>query len=559
MRRRRFVKNAGLFIPAAMITGNLMAKNSEKTASGSVIIVGAGAAGLYAASVLKAAGVNITILEASERHGGRIEALLGFGDFPIEIGAEEVHGKGNTTGTPPSFLWSTINDYDPSLLLSYDSMKEIYAYGTSYVTDPPYWDANLDAAWTFFNTMYLYTGPDTLMSDYLASTYSIVEGDESWYLYEAWIGAEWGSSIKDYGMMSMAVSENLWLTGDKNFALDTSYLDLLETLFFEPVLSDIIYNSPVDSIDYSTETIVVHCANGIEYTADKVLITVPLSILKDGDIAFIPALPSEKITAINTIGMGKGMKIILKFSTNFWPDDVYDITFKSYTTEAWAPGAIKTGATNNILTCFIMGERAEYLSGLGTGAVDVVLAEMDAIFDGAASANFVDAFIHDWIKEPYIRGSYSYPAPDTYISETDSMRLTLAAPVDCKLFFAGEATNNNHPATVHGALETGARAADEIIACLPTTVVSEEPVFADYITMQWTGNTAHFDLDLFTAQQVILSLLSIDGKKITEFKNVPLNAGKYHFEFQVADIPSGIYLLETITGDRIYSKKIIVG
>ena len=116
MRRRKFVKTIGTLIPGAlMIPSFLSAKPIPKITSGTVIIVGSGAAGLYAAKTLKDAGMTVIILEASAVHGGRIRPLTGFGDFNVEAGAEFVHGKGNDAGDPPSFLWSSINAYDPGL------------------------------------------------------------------------------------------------------------------------------------------------------------------------------------------------------------------------------------------------------------------------------------------------------------------------------------------------------------------------------------------------------------------------------------------------------------
>lgn len=61
--------------------------------SGTVTIIGAGAAGLYAGWLLKQAGATVKILEATDRIGGRIKELIGFADFPIELGAEEIHSN----------------------------------------------------------------------------------------------------------------------------------------------------------------------------------------------------------------------------------------------------------------------------------------------------------------------------------------------------------------------------------------------------------------------------------------------------------------------------------
>ena len=72
-----------------------------------------------------------------------------------------------------------------------------------------------------------------------------------------------------------------------------------------------------------------------------------------------------------------------------------DITIDGYSTFIWAPGMGKTGATDHVLVCFVMGERAEYLSSLDAGAIDVVMSELDSLFDGAASPLLLDHFIQD--------------------------------------------------------------------------------------------------------------------------------------------------------------------
>lgn len=558
MRRRKFIRNIGMAIPAGMIMPSFLSSvYAAGAASGNVIIIGAGAAGLYAAKVLKDAGVDVTVLEASSIHGGRIRALYDFADFPLMIGAEEVHGKGNAAGDPPSFLWSSINALDPALLIAYEDMghKEIFALDDSYVVYPPYWDTDLEKAWNFYSNMYAYAGEDIIMNDYLATELGIVEGDRSWHIYEGWIGAEWGSSIKDYGMKSMAISENLWLTGEKNFALDDDYLEILNTLWFNSVLDTIEYNKQVTSIEYAGTVVHVSCSDGSEYTADKIICTVPLSILKDNVIEFLPALPAINQDAIDTMLMGHGMKIILKFTEAFWGDDIYDITFKNYPTEAWAPGLIRTGATNNILMCFCMGERAEYLSGLGDGAITAVLTELDSLFDGAATEKFADAFIQDWIKEPFIKGSYSCPAPGTYNSATDSRRLDLAMPVDCKIFFAGEATNNHHPSTVHGALESGARAAAEILECLS---VGMQDITAQNILVEiyYAECAAVFTISTPRILRFRMYMLSIDGKLVQQFYYDAVPAGNNIYRFALKRGTTGNYILRCESTEQTFSKQI---
>ncbi|MEM7474968.1 MAG: FAD-dependent oxidoreductase [Planctomycetota bacterium] len=87
-------------------------------------------------------------------------------------------------------------------------------------------------------------------------------------------------------------------------------------------------------------------------------------------------------------------------------------------------------------------------------------------FSGAATKNYVEGIVKNWIADPFVRGSYSFPTQLTYTSTEQSERKTLRKPVVNMLFFAGEATNHDNPATVPGAVEEGLRAAKKVDAQL---------------------------------------------------------------------------------------------
>lgn len=478
MNRRRILKMLGGVVPMGMMGMQNLAKASDillrqTTCCGHVIVIGAGAAGLYAAKKLMDAGAQVTVLEASERHGGRIRHLNGFLSYPVELGAEMVHGKANQTGNPPSFLWKDIHNYDPTLLLQTDGYDDLWWVDNGL----EWWDYNIQDNdiqnfFNFFDNAYLYTGPDITVADYIYQQYGVNENHRTWHFYEAYTGAEYGTSIKRMGMRSFARAEALWLSGDQNYVFDgnNAYLNVLDTLYFNSVLPHIQYNKQVTAINYSANYVTVTDQNGVSHLGSAVLVTVPLRILKDGDITFSPALPTSKQQAINTLGMDNaGMKVVMKFTQRFWNVDMLGLLVKHAPTEAWAVGKPKTGQSNRTLMFFLMGERAEYMTSLGQNAIDEILAELDAAFGaGVASSKFEDAYIMDWSQEPFIRGSYSYPAVGSYPLSGTTQRQILAQPIQNKVFWAGEATSNNHPSTVHGALESGARAAIEICNALPT-------------------------------------------------------------------------------------------
>ena len=98
----------------------------------------------------------------------------------------------------------------------------------------------------------------------------------------------------------------------------------------------------------------------------------------------------------------------------------------------------------------------------GTARINQVLADLDVAFGGAASTNFVEGIVQDWTSQPYVLGSYSFPAPGTRPLSGLTQREVLAQPVGSTLYFAGEATHNTAASTVPGAMQSGLRAATEI-------------------------------------------------------------------------------------------------
>lgn len=557
MQRRKFLHTLGMATPAVLLGPSFMrwhqfAPKLELT--GGVIIIGAGASGLYAAKVLQDAGVAVTVLEASNQHGGRVRPITGFADFAMEAGGEFVQGKENVAGDPPSFLWSSINGYNPDYLINVGAVKSKYEIDGELKTDPPYWDAELENCWNLYENLSAYAGDEILMSEYIASEYGVTPAHPYWHIYQGWLGTEYGTSVNKIGMKSIAILDSLWLTGDKLYVLDTGYRDLLDTLFFEPVLPLIQYNKVVNAVNYTESGVTITCNDGSTFTADKCIVSVPLPILKENSINFIPALPTAKTNAINTIGMDGIIKLALKFSTNFWGDDIFDLTIAGYSTYLWAPGLNKTGGTNNILMCFIIGENYDYMTGLDTGMVDVALAELDVLFDGAASANFVDSFIQDWGKEPFVKGGYSFPSPNTFITASENAPLDLAASVGCSLFFAGEATSLNHPATVHGALESGARAAAEIIACGFNTLQTDIQSFAQAYAH---NNVAYFSISGNTKGKWTLQLTAMDGKKVAIFMENATIYGSEVFQFPLYNIAAGNYILTAIHDSEIRCSVVI--
>jgi monoamine oxidase len=438
MKRREFIRNSILGTGALLFTPIKLTGSFK----GKVIIVGAGASGLHAAWLLNKQGIDVTILEASDVWGGRIRANDNFSEIPVELGAEKIYGK-------RSFLY----DLAKKANAQFSSLKgETYYSLDGFVNT----EAQLEDDTEFKMVLAIreaigeYSGPDMSLEKF-----AIRQGLSKRVLpvFNALTGNCNGASISQIGINGF-----LGINGkdDGHVLIGRSMLSLLEEKYVQ-VKEKVKFNTVVSSIDYYKESIKVKDKTGTVYTADKVIVTVPVTVLKSDDIKFLPALREDKLQAFSKIGMGPGMKILLKFNKRFWKDDATSIIGTGY-----VPEFVVTGfGRSNMLTASVNGEGAAFLSELGNSASTEVVKELDKIFGGnVASRTLANTYIMDWFKHPYIRGSYSFPT----LNSTGSPREVISRSVDGKLFFAGEAMNTGgHFGTVHGAIETAQSAVEELL------------------------------------------------------------------------------------------------
>lgn len=412
-----------------------------------VIIVGAGSAGLTAGEILAKSEIDFTVLEASNTFGGRIRSLESFADIPIELGAEWIHGKYSIWHDLVKSLNINIRKDEIDLENYYQIDEELKS--SSKLEE----DEGFQIIEEVYEDLENYQGDTLNLKDY----FDEINLPESYrYILETWLDSEYGTSYSKIDLKSLAESMHLWSSGLENYKTENhSFHKILEKCFTNTLLKT-QFAQPVVKIDYSSENIFVYTESGQKLEADKVILTVPLIILKQGFIEFKPELPEKKQEAIQGIGMDKaGMKIILKFKEKFWTDDTHTIHIDSVIPELYthpkSQGAILTG--------YIMGEKAKYLHQNQDEILNIVLEILNRFYDKISKEDIIEHYVMDWSKESFIQGSYSYPTPNS-----TQNRKILAQPLDNKLFFAGEASNTRgHFATVHGAIESGFRAIEQMI------------------------------------------------------------------------------------------------
>jgi lysine-specific histone demethylase 1B len=439
MDRSKFLKLSSLAAMGWIIGPSLVAcsKNTlfeNPNYKGKVLIIGAGAAGLYAGYLLQSLGIDFQILEARSMYGGRMGKFEGLGDYTVDTGAQWLHGNN-------SILADLVKKSKTKI--TNDTSENTYWYQNQLVKTLPK-DVEI------FDQEGL---PDISFEDYALQQGF---GSEYKFIVESLAGDQ-GADASQLSAYWNHKDEENWVAGDDDFKFQDTYFHFIDQNIAQPILPKIQLNAPIEGIDYTADKLQVKLKSGTILEADKVIVTVPISILKLNEIAFTPALPSAKTEAFQKFGMGPGMKVFLRFSTKFYEDFVLGGSICA----AYADDTVGKTTIDNVLLAFIMGEQAAYLSNLGsdTAIIQTLLAELDVMYNNQASSNFLNGVVFDWTKEPYIKGAYGFST----VNMGDARKIA-AQPIDNKLFFAGEAMNiNGHHQTVHGAVESAYKAVNDLI------------------------------------------------------------------------------------------------
>ncbi len=420
-----------------------------------VIVIGAGISGLEAASVLQANNKNVLILEARNRTGGRIQTTTMDGAY-TDLGATWLHDVDNNvlatiaqdmgipliptpvippngigiynngTAVDPSTITDLFNFYP---LLSTALLSRTFAYCGSFQ----------DAVNCFVNTV-IPPNPDNI---YIAYAYNI--------LYSSWYAGN------TYDVSSLVGPSYLNLGHDAIPSIGyTNFLDLL----FDIDSININLNSVVNKINYTNDNILINTTDGRAFSANYVVVTVPIGVLQANTIQFIPSLPAPQRTAIQNLGNGLLDKVYLQFPSAFWAaNQTITLPYTANSLDNYYM-IFNFGEFVNkpILLVFTIGDFAwdeEQLSD--AEIVNNVMTQLRLIYPSAPDPLQIQ--ITRWGQDPYSLGSYSYPSLNT--SFNDIVNLTL--PIDNRLFFAGEAINQLKDGTADAAYTSGFNAASAIL------------------------------------------------------------------------------------------------
>ncbi|KAF3604633.1 hypothetical protein F2Q69_00038501 [Brassica cretica] len=439
----------------------------EDGSEGSVIVVGAGLAGLAAARQLLSFGFKVVVLEGRSRPGGRVytQKMGGKGKFAaVELGGSVITGlHANPLGVLARQLaipLHKVRDHCPL----YNSEGEVVDKAV---------DSNVEFG---FNKLLdkvaevreMMGGAANKVSlgevlETLRVLYGVAKDSEERKLFD------WHLANLEYanaGCLSN-LSAAYWdqddpyeMGGDHCFLAGGNWRLINALAEGLPIL----YGKRVDAVKYGDRGVEV-VSGSQRFQGDMILCTAPLGVLKKRCITFEPELPRRKQAAIDRLGFGLLNKVAMLFPSVFWGDDLD--TFGCLNDSSIDRGefflfyAYHTVSGGPALVALVAGEATQRFECTEPSTLlHRVMKKLRSIYGpkGVVVPDPIQTICTRWGSDPFSYGSYSHVRVGSSGVDYD----ILAESVNNRLFFAGEATTRQHPATMHGAYLSGLREASRI-------------------------------------------------------------------------------------------------
>jgi monoamine oxidase len=412
-------------------------------------------AGLAAAKTLAEQGLEVVLVEARERVGGRVETIHSEAALPAELGPEYVHGE-------PYVTIELLREAG----MGREAVHDIHhaVRDGLLVEEPRVW-----ARFAEVMSRAPSSSRDMSARDFLARQ-RIPDHDRR--LFEQLIEGYYGAPLGDVSVASIA-GDSSGATGSEQTAMTRvlgGYGPLAQWMLgrIRAAGGRMLYGHVVRAIDWSTHNVRIDCQVGDTITsvvAKRVIVTLPLGVLAqtgDDAIQFHPSLGAHS-RALMGLGMGQVVKPVICFNEEVWHEYVErPLHFLHATPGAAFPTFwVRSQGTSHQLTAWAGGPAVRAFDEMTTEEIVVqALGDFGSTLriPEARLESSVDHYhFHDFAKDPFSRGAYSY----TRLGGSEAAA-QLATPLGDVLYFAGEATDADYEGSVAGALRSGYRAADQI-------------------------------------------------------------------------------------------------
>jgi monoamine oxidase len=401
-----------------------------------VVIIGGGAAGIAACHRLRQAGIGCLIVEARERLGGRAWTVTDPTGAAIDLGCGWLHSADRNP-------WAGIAR---TLGLTLDE------------TPPPWTRPSLTRVFPLeqqrafiaaLHAFYERVGAAAQREPDVAAA-SLLEPHGRWNgLIGAVVGFISGGdlarvSARDFD--NYADTEVNWRVREGYGATMAAYGEGLPA----------VLGCAVRRIDHSGKRLRIETELGA-IAADRVIVTLPSTVIAEREDLFAPALPDKTQAAASLpLGLNDKLFIALDGADEFESDSrLFGHTERSAT----AAYHLRPFGRAQI-ECYFGGSLAVELESAGEGAFyEFAVSELTGALGHDFAKRLKPIRLHRWGADPFARGSYSYALPGK-----SACRAQLAAPVDDRIFFAGEACSTHDFSTAHGGFNTGLAAAELVVA-----------------------------------------------------------------------------------------------
>jgi monoamine oxidase len=400
-----------------------------------VAIIGSGAAGIAAGRRLRQAGIDCLLIEARSRLGGRAWTTSDASGSALDIGCGWLHSAERNP-------WTAVAEAQGRTL---DRTPPPWSKPPLPVGFPPHEQREFNTAFNrFFEQVKAAAakGPDVTAASVLAQ-------DDRWTKLIIAIGTY--ISGAELNLISARDFANYDDTGVNWRVVEGYGATIAAAGDGLPVSLD----CPVHHIDHSGKQLKIETAKGV-ITADQAIVTLPSTLIAENETLFTPALP-EKTQAARGLPLGLADKLFMSLADA----EEFDADSRVF-------GATDRSATASyqlrpfgrpLIEAYFGGSHAAALEAAGEGAFfDFAVSELTALFGSDFARRVKPIHQHRWGADPFARGAYSYALPGMA-----DCRATLAAPVDGRLFFAGEACSGSDFSTAQGAWFTGIAAAEQAI------------------------------------------------------------------------------------------------